>query len=465
MNREKDFLKNTIILGLGKFLPKLTTFITLPILTACLTKAEYGTYDLILTVSVLLIPITTLQINSAGFRFLIEARENLSECRKIISSLFVFTIPITLISSMIVPLFFPDLSYGTRIILGIYLFADTLYLTAGQVCRGLGYNRMYSIASLLLAVTNMTTLIITVFVMRRGIQGVILSLAAAQIVGFGVLCLKIKLTRYISLNQANRELVKDMLVYSWPMVPNNLSAWVLKLSDRFVITAALGIQANAVYAVANKIPNLLAMAQQVVNMSWQENASLAVTDQDSEKYYSKMMLLITDFMFGCTALLIGCTPIMFLILIKGDYQEAYYQMPVLILGMFFCVMSSVLGGIYIAHKKTKSVGITTMIAAVINLVVDLLTVRWIGIWAGSVSTLAAYLFLYFYRMIDIQKIQKIPIDMKRQLLQLFLMTGMLVLCFLKNSVLDSINILIGIGCFVLCNKTYITLFMRKIKRR
>lgn len=249
------------------------------------------------------------------------------------------------------------------------------------------------------------------------------------------------------------------------MVPNNLSTWVLKLSDRLVITAVLGLQANAVYAVANKIPNLLAMAQQVVNMSWQENASLALEDQDSSMYYSTMLRRMFDFIFGCTALLIAASPVMFRILIRGDYEEAYYQMPILILSMFFCTMSAFFGGIYVAHKKTRSVGITTMIAAALNLLIDVITVKKIGIWAGSVSTLAAYLFLYFYRMIDIQKIQKIPIDIKRQLLQLFLMTGMLVLCFLKNSVLDSINILIGIGCFVLCNKNYITLFMRKIKRR
>ena len=47
--RSRDLAKNTGILAIGTFLPKLASFITLPILTACLTKAEYGTYDLIST--------------------------------------------------------------------------------------------------------------------------------------------------------------------------------------------------------------------------------------------------------------------------------------------------------------------------------------------------------------------------------------------------------------------------------
>lgn len=49
MNREKSLVKNTAILSLGTYLPKLTTIITLPLLTGYLTQAEYGIYDLITT--------------------------------------------------------------------------------------------------------------------------------------------------------------------------------------------------------------------------------------------------------------------------------------------------------------------------------------------------------------------------------------------------------------------------------
>ena len=40
-NREKALLKNTLILSLGTFVPKAVYFVTLPILTASLSKEEY----------------------------------------------------------------------------------------------------------------------------------------------------------------------------------------------------------------------------------------------------------------------------------------------------------------------------------------------------------------------------------------------------------------------------------------
>lgn len=106
------------------------------------------------------------------------------------------------------------------------------------------------------------------------------------------------------------------------------------------------------------------------------------------------------------ALLIAATPILFWLLIRGDYKEAYYQMPILFMGMLFSSMASFIGGIYVAHKKTRSVGVTTILAAACNLVIDLVFVHKIGIFAASISTLVSYVFLTIYRMVDVQKFQK-----------------------------------------------------------
>ena len=90
MSREGKFAKNTAILALGTFFPKLAIFVTLPVLTACLTKEEYGTYDLIVTLVSLILPAATLQIQSAAFRFLIDVRENEKEKGSIIANIYFF---------------------------------------------------------------------------------------------------------------------------------------------------------------------------------------------------------------------------------------------------------------------------------------------------------------------------------------------------------------------------------------
>jgi len=217
------------------------------------------------------------------------------------------------------------------------------------------------------------------------------------------------LFKYVDFRSFSKFQLKDMLAYSWPMVPNSISAWVMRLSDRLVVTAVMGVSANAVYAVANKLPSLLNLAQNTFTMAWQENASIVSKDKDASEYYSSMFKVMYNLMAGFLGLLIAATPLLFRILVKGDYSEAYYQIPILFLAMFFFSMSTFLGGIYVAYMRSKSVGITTTIAAVVNLVTNIATIRWIGLYAASGSTLVAYLFLFIYRVIDVQKIIKIKI--------------------------------------------------------
>lgn len=462
MSREKDLIKNTAILSVGKFLPQLTAFITLPILTQYLTKGEYGTYDLVSTLVMLVLPICTLQIQTAAFRFLIECRGDKEKSTIIISNIFFVTVPISCLASIVVQFFFPEQTVIVRILIALYLFLDTINLTIGQATRGLGKNFDYSVASILLSVVNMIGIVLGVWLLKLGFTAVLGAQCLTLLVSCTFMAVRTKLLSYCTVSAINKKSIIEMLRYSWPMIPNNLSNWALKLSDRLVITAALGVEVNAVYAVANKIPNILAIAQSVLVMAWQENASIVAKDEDAAEYYSKMLKTTFKLMFGFTALLIAGTPIIFTLLIKGDYSEAYYQMPVLILAMFFSVMSSYFGGIYIAHKKTLNVGISTAIAAAINLAIDLCCVNVIGIWAGSISTLVAYAFLYFYRMFNSQKFQPFKINYAEQSILLLILLIMLVICFMNNHILNIINFFSGIILFLVFNREIISFAWKKL---
>ena len=452
MSREKELVKNTLVLSIGRYMPKVFAIITLPILTAYLTKREYGTYDLITTLVMLAIPIATLQIQSAAFRFLIDCRGDRDRSSEIVTNIFVVTIPISFIVSIIVQFFFSEWNAYIRILIAAYFFLDTIHLTIGQITRGIGNNKAYSASAIISSATSMITIVVTVLCMRIGLLGVSISLVLSQIACIIYLIKKIDFFSYLSRNKISIQCVKDLLAYSWPMVPNNLSAWVLKLSDRLVITGFIGVEANAVYAVANKIPTFLSTAQMILVLAWQENASIAVNDVDADRYYTKMLDRIFCLMFGCTVLLIAATPILFRLLIRGDYAEAYYQIPILILAMFFCVISSFFGGIYIAHKRTINVGITTMVAAGINLAIDLMFVNLIGIWAASISTLVSYIVLYVYRAFNTQTFQKIHINYRKQILMIVIMIVLLISCFIQKPVLNTINIAAAIILSYVFNK-------------
>lgn len=468
MSRESSLAKNTGILAIGTFLPKIASFVTLPILTGCLTKDEYGTYDLIIVLVSLLLPAITLQIQTAAFRFLIDKRNKAESVSAIVTTIFAFIVPLSLVT--LVVMYFCMYKYDPIIRIGIcgYFFADLLVNATRQIIRGLSQNLKYSISAIISSGGQLILIALLVWKLNTGLLGAIVSLAIAETVSFIYLFLSSGMISYIKPKMLSKALLEEMLKYSWPMVPNSMSMWVMRMSDRLVVTAIMGPAANAVYSVANKIPQLLTIAQNTFTMAWQENASIVSRDEDAGKYYSSMYRTMFDLMAGFMCLIIACVPVLFVIFIRGDYDEAYIQIPILLLAMFFFAMSSFFGGIYVAYMKTKSVGITTMVAAALNLIIDLGLIHWIGLYAATLSTLISYIFLFVYRLIDSKKVVNLEYDFGHMAWVFIIMLTVTGMCMMQNTIVNIINFVVSCVIFVLLNRSFVlTLFTtvrKKLKR-
>ncbi len=463
MSREGKLAKNTFILSIGTFLPKLASFITLPILTGYLTQAEMGTYDLILILESLFLPTVTFQIQTAAFRFLIDVREDEQKVKEIVTTITAFALPISLAALLVLYFCMGVMNSGVRMLICLYFLTDGLVNIARQICRGLNDNMVYSISAIVSSLGKMIFAVICVYWMRAGFAGTVIALLMSSLFSLVYLVIEGRLYRYIDPRAFSREKLREMLRYSWPMVPNCMSSWVMRVSDRLVVTFFLGIEANAVYVVANKIPSLMSVAQNTFTMAWQENATVVSKDWDAGEYYSSMFRVMFDLMAGFFGLLIAATPLLFRILIRGDYGEAYNQIPILFIGMFFCSMAMFLGGIYVAYKESGSVGITTTAAALCNLVVDIALIRWIGLYAASGSTLVSYLFLFIYRSRDVQRIVKVRYDIGHMILVMGVMLTESILCYQRNMLFDIINLVLGCGVFLAINRTFVVAVIRKAK--
>lgn len=463
MSREMQLAKSTVILSIGTFIPKFATFITLPILTAFLSKEQYGAYDLISILVSLILPVTTLQIHTAVFRFLIEKKNDRKLAKELFSNTIAFVIPVSVLTLLILYSVLPINDGNTKFWVILYLFFDTLVEEARQVVRGMSNNLDYSISAIVSALIKMVLTFLLVQCLKLELKGAVIALAVSPVVSLFYLIIKDRLFELIDFRLVNKRTITEMLRYSWPMVPNNMSGWVMRASDRFVITAVMGLSSAGIYGVANKIPQLLTLAQTTFSMAWQENASIASKDEDVGAYYSKMFHVMFAFYGGCLGLIIAITPLLFRVLIKGDYAEAYPQMAILFLSIFFSCMSSFLGGIYIAKKATRSVGITTVVASVFNLVIDLLLIRLIGLYAASLSTLISYIVLFTYRMIDIRKIIPIRYDAGKIAKILIVIVLECILCYINTGWVNIVNSLVAVFAFVFFNLSFIQALARKLK--
>lgn len=459
MKREFELAKNTIVIAIGTLLPKMAVLVTLPILTERLTKSEMGTYDLITTIVALVIPVITIQIQTAAFRFLIDCKND-QDINRIISTMIWFVGMISIVSIIIFWNILNGFDIKLKILISLYFIVDVFLNALQQIARGMHMNKLYSASAMIVSIVNMILILLLIRVINLGLYGVLLSIALATLVAMLYMGIRLEIYKFIKLRYFSFSTLKEMLSYSWPMVPNTLSNWVINLSDRMIITLMIGVEANAIYSVANKIPNLFTSIQNTFVLAWQENASIASKDDDIDQYYSRMFDSVSRIYFGVMSMLIAFLPIIFNILIKGDYNEAYYQMPILCCALLFSAVASFLGGIYVAIKQTKSVGITTIIAAMINLITHIILVKQIGIFAGSISTLLSYFSLAIFRMSDIRKYVCICYNKYRIFIMCIIIVVISVLCYQRSIICDIVSIIISLITSVYYNKKIILSFIK-----
>ena len=254
--------------------------------------------------------------------------------------------------------------------------------------------------------------------------------------------------------------------YSIPLVPNQVSWWIINVSDRTIITYILGIGINGIYSAATKFSSICTTLFNIFNLTWAESASLYIKDKDSSAYFSNIMNITLKLFVSLCLGIIAFMPFVFKLLITGEgYASAYYQIPILLVAVIFNIFVSFVGSLYVALKKSKEIAKTSIYCAIINISVNLALVKFIGLYAASISTLAAYLAMSIYRYLDVQKYVKLKFDKKFIFNSIVMITIVIVLYYIRNKILCFFAAIATVIFAIYYNKNIIISSLCGIKKK
>lgn len=407
--KQSELLKNTVILTVGKICTQFVSFLLLPLYTALLSPEEYGIVDLFNTYIALLLPFFNWQFDAGLFRFMIDARQDSRKLKKIFSTVFLAHGAQAAIYILFYIVAQNFISSEYKIFLAIDVLLNIFLNSMLQFPRGLGNNTVYSIASFMSATATVALNVLLIAAFNMGAYGMFLSVVLSKIITILYLLLAQKMWRYFSFREFDTTIFKQMLSYSLPLIPNQLSWWVISASDRTIISWALGVFANGVYAVANKFSSVFITFYNFFNLALTESASLHLKEDDGEDFLRETINTMFS-LFSCICIgIIACMPVFFSIFINEQYHDAYFQIPILLLATLFQVVVGLYSVIYVALKKSGEIAKTSIYSAIINIVVNVLLIRHIGLYAASISTLAAFASMAVYRYFDIKKYYNVPL--------------------------------------------------------
>ena len=465
MSKESILAKNTAIVTIGKICTQLISFFLLPLYTAYLTTGEYGVVDLLNTLISLLIPILTFQIDQGIFRYLIDKRGNEKEQGKLITTTIFFIGIQSLIYLFLFTIISPWVNNEYKYFLATNLVATAFTNVMLQIARGLGSNTKYTLGSFISATVTILLNLVFIVGFKMNAYGMLLASLLGNIACIIYIVISLKIPKFIKRSFYDKATLKSILKYSVPLIPNAISWWVVNVSDRLIITYFMSVSMNGIYSVANKFSSVVTTIYSVFNIAWTESAAVNFKEEDKDKYFSKVLNVTIRF-FGALGIgIIAYMPFAFGILVNENYAEAYLQIPILIIATMFNILVSYLGSIYVAKKLTKEIAKTSFFAAIINTVINIVLIKYIGLYAASISTLVAWVTMFIYRYVDSKKYIKLIVNYKLIFSMAIFCTITVIAYYIKNMFLCGIVAIFITIYAILINKDTMKSITQMMKKK
>jgi O-antigen/teichoic acid export membrane protein len=155
--------------------------------------------------------------------------------------------------------------------------------------------------------------------------------------------------------------------------------------------------------------------------------------------------------------------ILFPVITAEQFSESYKYIPILITAAVFNSIVAMFSVVYIAKKLTRKVLATSLLAALINIIINLALIKYIGIYSAAISTFCAFLAMALFRGYDIQKYVSIKYNTSVIVWLSLLYALVITLYYINTDLLNIIStIIVLVSAFVL-NRTLIQAIIRKSK--
>ena len=390
----KDFL----LMFIGNFSSKILIFLLVPFYTSCMTTEQYGIVDIITTSVSLLCPFLSLTIAEAVMRFALEKNSDIKQVFSIGFYITVFSILIMLLISPVV--FFSNILKPYYVYMILYYIVSVFLLFVNQFAKGIDNVKEFTIAGILQTVVTILCNLVFLLFLQKGIDGYLLSYIIGYAIGILYLAYNLNFGQYLlRISHIEIEYFKKMVRFSVPLIANNLAWWILNSSDKYMIQFLRGASDVGVYSVAYKIPTIMTTITSLFSASMRISAIPNYEEEESKKFVNKTFYGYICLLGCITSGMIVCVKIFAWILFQKDFFIAWRVSAILLLGYMFYAIAEYIGIVFLATNKTTYILHSCATGAVINIILNIILINYMGYIGAAVATVISYFVLLIIRII------------------------------------------------------------------
>ena len=417
-NRIAFLLGNTLVFALGGLAIKAVSLVLMPLYTTALTAGEYGTAELLNSAIEIVLPLLSLGVVEALYRFSIDDDVPKDE----------------LFAGSLVVLGGGVVCTGVACALGsalwnmehaaafFVLFCSVcVFKATTQLARGLGHVRRFVAYGLINALAMVVSTYLLLVRAHLGVEGYLWSFTIGYLVGGLVAFLGSAEYRLLAPFRFDRDLLRRMLVYSLPLVPNLLSWWLVSVSGRYVVLWGSGVVAAGLFTAASKMPALVNIVASVFQQAWQYSTAREIDSPDRGAFFGSVLRGYSLATLSTAGLVIALNRPISRVMLQAEFAEGWRYVPLLMLVASFGVISIFFESFYQALKNSGVLMASTALGAGVNVVLGVALVPFMGPWGAGLAGAVAYMLVLVVRARDLRRRINLPIDRLRLGYQLALL--------------------------------------------
>ena len=400
MPEKKSLIKNTSIYALGDIIPRLLSFISLPILTRYLSPSDYGIVNYVNTLNTFLLALGFLSINTYYLVFYYRCK-NSQEQKKLLGNLSSFVILFNAVLVLFLLLFGKYIfsAFGSKIAFFPYLvigvlsnFFNIFSILPSALYRLLEKPLPLTILRIFEGIITLIVSLVLVICFHYTALGV---LYATLTVNFIYAFIFLYISRKHIIWNLNLKQIKVVLAFTLPLLPGSIAYYVTTISDRILIDKYLNLNDLGIYSTAATIALILNVFSFGAYKAFEPYIFKNWGSEDFIKIFDNIR---NGFVY---VLLIGvlCLSIFskefFQIMTNVKFYHAYWYVPMIIIGVYSSSLSMLYGTIITAKGKTKINSVVSITGATISIVLNILFLPKFGlITAALVSSFAMTVMLF-----------------------------------------------------------------------
>lgn len=414
----KKLVHNSIIYNISGLIPIFVNILLVPIYTRILTPADYGIISIAEIITRIITVVLLMGVPSAIVRFYYDFRDRPNTLKSYLGAIISFmmlvglgvTISLVLWGRPLFNFIFQDanqlfnpyiiLAICTAFLLSILPLVVNLYRVLQQAIPVLIINLTHFVLASGL-------IIYFVVVQREGALGSLKASLIASLIMFIVLLPF--LLKQIKINLTKKYILPS-LRFGLPLVPHALALWLLVFFDRILIKYYLTLSDVGIYSLGYSASMIMSVIVIAIQKAWEPFFLDRMSNNQDPILFAKLSTY-----YAFLIITIGLLGSMFsqelINLITGpDYRTAASVVPPIILAYIFHGFYLMSVTLLFYKKMTSRLPIFTLIAALVNIGLNLLLIPTLGIVGAAYATTVGYLVLFMITFIVAKRAYVIPYE-------------------------------------------------------